>query len=110
VSAFVQPTFWAVYNNTATTTKAGRLYIMVDNAADIYVNGVLQGSFGGFGDTPVLRAGVPVVLTRGSNVIALRCSNGGPAAGPAGVIASLYVDGSPVLRTTGNSWRYTLRE
>ncbi|KAG5191350.1 hypothetical protein JKP88DRAFT_174697 [Tribonema minus] len=87
------------------TPVTAMLHILVDNDADIYLNGEKVGSASlGFSARDYSR--IPLTLVWGVNDIVLRCTNTG--VGPAGVCASLIDDVSktPLLKTEGSRWVY----
>ncbi len=86
-------------------TAAAQLHIIVDDTADVYLNGAKVGSVQ-YGWRPYEYIGRPLSLTlaKGTNTLSIRAVNTG---GPAGLIASLVsVDGNTVLARTNGAWTY----
>ncbi|KAG5187449.1 hypothetical protein JKP88DRAFT_161948 [Tribonema minus] len=97
--------FAAQYKIMSTTPVTATLHILVDNDADVFLNGSKVGSASlGFSAQDYAR--IPMTLVWGVNDIVLHCTNTG--VGPAGVCASLIDDASktPLLHTEGSRWVY----
>lgn len=86
------------------TSKSVELTIAVDDACFVFLNGDFVGAaIGGFWDTGRQPAKIPMSPRQGTNQLGLRCTNLG---GPAGVLLTLRVGGTWVLRSDSNNWHY----
>ncbi len=100
-------TFSATVLTAADQGTQVMLHIIVDDAADVYLNGAYLGSVtagwtaGGYTNRPLT-----FTLAKGTNTVSIFASNVGGSASAAGLIASLVSSDGTVLARTGSAWTY----
>ncbi len=109
-------TLYTFYNNVTmlANSTAAILTVGVDDAADVYLNGIFVGTkIGGWNDywgANWAQSSWPVTLQGGPNTLAVRCNNvwGGPAGLLVALTAHNFTTGQDdLLLQSDGTWKYT---
>ena len=104
----------ATFSTTISASAQGMqalLHLIVDDAAEIFLNGALIGSLqlgwlASEGKYAYINRPVRLTLALGTNILSVRVTN---KAGPAALLASIFSsDGSTVLARTTGAWTYSV--